>query len=89
MKIYVVFINMYHDSHHILKAFSDLNKAIDYAADFAMTRTNQYDRNYLKKIMIDQHDDPTSDGYIFVYTHYNNMDIDDEFIGIREIDVEE
>ena len=88
MKIYVVFKNTCHDPHHILKTFLDLNKAIDYAADFVMTRTNRYDRDYIKKIMIDQHDDPTSYGYIFAYTHYDNTDVD-EFVGIREIDVEE
>ena len=87
MNVYVVYTSDYHHCNEkIIKGFTDLEKAIEFAADVVVEKNRKYNRDFVKETIRNSY----RSQYIcdlFVYTDYCDMDYD-EFVGITTIEVE-
>ena len=90
MKVYVVFKGDYYYLREVLKIFSDLDKAIDYATDVVMEQINKYNRDYVKETIRTRYNNCSSHGDScgVVYANHLSMDSDEYSVGILEVDAE-
>ena len=88
MKIYLVCDTCYcYYDLKILKGFTSLQKAFEYATDVVMERTDKYNRDYVLKVIENRYDQVDRFPDLFVYTDFHDMD-SDRYITIKEIDVD-
>ena len=86
MKVYIVYTSDYHHCNQtIIKGFTDLEKAIEFAVDVVMKKNHKYNRDYVKEAISNRYGEAIHD--LLVYTDYYDMDYD-EFVGIIDVDVE-
>lgn len=88
MKIYLVCDACYTSYEiNILKGFTSLQKAFEYATDVAMERNPKYNRDYIRKVIENRYDQVDRVPDLFVYTDYGDWDYD-RYITIKEINVD-
>ncbi len=87
MKVYIVHTSdYYHYSGTLIKGFTNLEKAIEFAVDVVMEKNHKYNRDYVKETIHSRYGKPFSND-LFVYTDYYDIEYD-EFVGIITIEVE-
>ena len=92
MKVYIVYTgNYYNYNENIIKGFTDLEKAIEFAVDVVMKKTHKYNQDYVEERIRNGY--AKSNGYVepirdlFVYTDYYDMEYD-RFVGIMDVDID-
>jgi len=87
IKIYLVCDEDYCGWSIVLKGFTSLQKAFDYATDVVMERNTKYNRDYIRKIIEHRYTKGDVIPDLFIYTDYFDMDYD-RYITIKEINVD-
>ena len=87
MKIYLVCDENFYNQSNILKGFTSLQKAFNYATDVVIEHTTKYDRDYIREVIENRYNEDDVIPDLFIYTDYFNMDYD-RYVTIKEIDVD-